>query len=117
MNLYASGADLRLGSKSVSAEVTVIKEQGEPLLGRESAIELSVLKMQVPLNCEVRVDHSELTTIFKDLSTGIGKLKDFQLKLHVDEQVQPVAQALQRSTFGLKEKIENFFFRHFYIHW
>ena len=32
-------ADLTLGSKSVSAEVTVIKGQGEPLLGRESATE------------------------------------------------------------------------------
>ena len=31
---------LSLGSKSVSAEVSFINVQGEPLLGRESAIEL-----------------------------------------------------------------------------
>ena len=37
--------DLSLGSKSVSAEVSVIKGQGEPLLGRESAVELDVLKL------------------------------------------------------------------------
>ena len=67
-------ADLSLGSKSVSAEVSVIKGQGEPLLGRESAVELDVLKLQVPLNCVVRVDHSELTTRLKDIFTGIGKL-------------------------------------------
>ena len=33
-------------------------------------------------------------------------LKDFQLKLLVDEQVQPVAQPLRRPAFSLKEKIE-----------
>ena len=50
--LYAYGAvtplevigtftrDLSLGSKIVSAEVSVIKGQGEPLRGRESAVEL-----------------------------------------------------------------------------
>ena len=99
-------ADLSSGSKSVSAEVTVIKLQGEPSLGRESATELGILKLQVPLNCVVRVDQSEMTARFKDLFTGIGKLKDFQLKLQVDEQVQPVVQPLRRPTFSLKEKIE-----------
>ena len=36
-----------------------------------------------------RIDHSEMTTRFKDVFTGIAKLKDSQLKLH-----------------SLKEKIE-----------
>ena len=99
-------ADLSLGSKSVSPEVTVIKGQGEPLLGRQLAVELGVLKLQVPWNCVVRVDHSELTTRFKNVFIGIGKLKDFQLKLHIDEQLQPVAQPLRRPAFSLKEKIE-----------
>ena len=53
-----------------------------------------------------REDHSELTTRSKDVFTGIGKLKDFQLKLHIDERVQPVAQPLRRPAFSLKEKIE-----------
>ena len=33
-------------------------------------------------------------------------MKDFQLKLHIDERVQPVAQSLRRPAFSLKEKIE-----------
>ena len=116
--LYAYGAatrlevigtfttDLSLSSKSVSAEVSVIKGQGEPLLGRESAAELGVLKLDVPLICVARVDHSELTTRFKDIFTGIGKLKYFQLKLHIDEQVQPAAEPSGRPPFSLKENIE-----------
>ena len=37
---------------------------------------------------------------------GIGKLKDYQLKLHIDTEVQPVAQPLRRPAFSLREKIE-----------
>ena len=42
----------------------------------------------------------------KDVFTGIGKLKDFQLKLHIDEQAQPVTQPLRRPAFSLKENTE-----------
>ena len=37
---------------------------------------------------------------------GIGKLKDYELKLHIDTEVQPVAQPLRRPAFSLREKIE-----------
>ena len=33
-------------------------------------------------------------------------MKDFQLNLHIDQQVQPVAQPLRRPAFSLREKIE-----------
>lgn len=58
------------------------------------------------MNCVARVDHSELTMRFEDIFKGIGKLRNFQLKLHIDEQVQPVAQPLRRPPFSLREKIE-----------
>ena len=97
-------ADISMGNKCVSAEVTVVKGQGESLLGRETATELGVLKLQIPVNHVV--DYSELMTRYKDVFTGIGKLKDFQLNLHIDQQVQPVAQSLRRPAFSLREKIE-----------
>ena len=52
------------------------------------------------------VDYSGLMTRYKDVFTGIGKLKDFQLNLHIDQQVQPVAQPLRQLAFSLREKIE-----------
>ena len=52
------------------------------------------------------VDYSGLMTRYKDVFTGIGKLKDFQLNLHIDQQVQRVAQPLRRPAFSLREKIE-----------
>ena len=81
-----------MGNKCVSAKVTVVKGQGELLLGRETATELGVLKLKIPVNSVV--DYSELITRYKDVFTRIGKLKDFQLNLPIDQQVQPVAQLL-----------------------
>ena len=37
--------------------------------------------------------------------TGLGKLKNFQLKLHVDESVTPSAQAMRRIPFSRKQKV------------
>ena len=67
--------NLTVGSKCVSAEFTVTKGQKGPLLGRESAIELGVLKLQGPLN--LVADYSEIATRYKHIFTGIGKFKDF----------------------------------------
>ena len=68
------------------------------------ATEFGVLKLKIPVNSVV--DYSELMTRYKDVFTGIGKLKDSQLNLHIDQQVQRVAQPLRRPSFSLREKIE-----------
>ena len=100
-------ADLSLANKCVSAEFTVIQGRGEPLLGRESAMKLGVLTLRVP---EIPVnnvaDRSKLIAKHQAVFEGIGKLKDCQLKLHIDTTVQPVAQPLRRPAFSLREKIE-----------
>ena len=36
----------------------------------------------------------------------IGKLADFQLKLHVNRDVKPVAQPVRRLPFGLRDKVD-----------
>ena len=36
---------------------------------------------------------------------GVGKLKDFNLHLHVDQNVPPVAQKLRKVPFALREKV------------
>ena len=37
----------------------------------------------------------------------MGKLKDFELKIHIDSEVRPVAQSPRRIPFGLKKKVED----------
>ena len=59
---------------------------------------------------------SECNVVGKDLASalqakypkvfdGIGKLKDYKLKLHVDPDVTPVAQKPRRVPFALREKV------------
>ena len=43
---------------------------------------------------------------YQDLFTGIGLLKDYELKLHGDDSMRPVAQPVRRIPFGLHEKVD-----------
>ena len=36
----------------------------------------------------------------------VGRLKDCQLKLHVQKDVKPVAQPVRRISFGLRDKVD-----------
>ena len=42
---------------------------------------------------------------FPEVFSGIRKLADFQLKLHVNHDVKPVAQPVRRLPFGLRDKV------------
>ena len=41
------------------------------------------------------------------LFTGVGKLKGYKLKLHINEDVTPVAQSVRRLPFGLRDKVDD----------
>ena len=43
---------------------------------------------------------------YKHLFSGVGLLKGYELKLHIDESVKPVAQHVRRIPFGLREKVD-----------
>ena len=98
-------AELKIGSSHISADFTVIEGKGEPLLGKESA--MKVVKIQLPKEPvrHIRTGH-DLVRKYPNVFEGIGKLKDYQLTLHINPEVKPVAQALRRPAFSLREKIE-----------
>jgi hypothetical protein len=41
-----------------------------------------------------------------DRFTELGKLKNFKLKLHIDESVQPVAQPVRKIPFKMRKQVE-----------
>ena len=43
---------------------------------------------------------------YKEVFDGVGKLKDYQVKLHVNPNVPPVAQPVSRTSFSLRDKVK-----------
>ena len=48
----------------------------------------------------------KLINEYSELFEGIGKLKDKDIKLHIDESVPPVAQPHRRIPFHMRENVE-----------
>ena len=88
----------------IEAEFIVLDGTGRPLLGCLSATQLGVLKMGPEVNT---LTESDLLQKFPECFRGVGKLKDFQLNIHIDPSVRPVAQNPRRILFGLRKKVED----------
>ena len=93
-------------------EFVVIESEGHALLGRETAIAPGVLKLgpqfnslQLSTKGECRVPN--ILDKFPGWIKGIEKLKDFELKIPIDAEVQSVAQPIRRVTYHLRDKLTN----------
>ena len=91
----------------------VVVECGRCILGNATAKELGVLHIgpkasPISGSCnEVKSDFADqLKAQYPKVFTGVGKLKDFELKLRVDPNVPPVAQKLRRVPFALRDKVK-----------
>ena len=100
-------AGISVGNAKVTSSFVVAK-CGRCILGNVIARELGVLHIRpkasfVGGNCnEVKSDFADqLKAQYPEASMGLGKLKDFELKLHVNPDVPPVAQKLRRVPFAL----------------
>jgi len=91
----------------------VVGKCGRCILGNMKAKELGVLHMgpkasPIGGSCnEVKSDFAnQLKAQYHNVFTGVGKLKEFELKLHVDPNVLPVAQKLRRVPFAPRAKVK-----------
>ena len=93
-------------------EFTVIKGDGRPLLGKRTAEQLDVLRVGPEKEEEVYTvteqgNDVDIREKYPALFTGVGKLKGYKLKLHINEDVTPVAQSVRRLPFGLRDKVDD----------
>ena len=79
----------------------VVKEKSRAILSRQTSEVLGILKIDINT-----VSHDALLEEYPECFQGVGKLKGFQAKLHIDESVKPIAQKLRPPPFGLRDKIE-----------
>ena len=95
-------ADVLVGNRMLNeVEFVVIESEGHTLLERETAIALGVLKLEPQINSlQFSPDRENrepnILDKFPGCCEGIGKLKDFQLKIPIDAEVQLVAQPIRR---------------------
>ena len=90
------------------------KRKRKPLLGKETAEQLKVLRVGPEETTKGTVytvtregSGSDIWEEFADIFTAVGLFKDYKLKLHIDENVTPVALPVQRLPFGLRDKVDN----------
>ena len=95
---------LTVSDKSTHVKFHVVKGKGGALLGRPAAEKLDVLRIGPPVNEHATVASmsdttppiSEILGKHAHVFTGVGKLKNFELKLHINPDVTPVQQAIRR---------------------
>ena len=88
----------------------VVTSNGRCLLGNVSAKALGILHIgpmtSLETDCNSVYDiEAKLKIEYPRVFSGIGKLNDYQLKLHIDENVKPVAQKPRSIPFVLREKV------------
>jgi len=96
------------GNKTTAATFYVTNDSNISLMGYKTASDLNLLRINVnSVNCtEPLITVDDLTRMHPELFNGIGKLKDFQVTLHIDKSVMPVAQPHRRIPFHMRKKVE-----------
>ncbi|XP_041926472.1 uncharacterized protein K02A2.6-like isoform X1 [Alosa sapidissima] len=97
--------ETKIGNSSEYAEFIVIKGHGEPLLGKDTAAKLGVLRIGTDIAVIADLKQSVLAQ-YPDVFRGVVKLKDKQVSLYINPDVQPVAQPLRRIPFNLRGPVE-----------
>ena len=87
----------------------VIDGQCKSIIGLKCALNLGLLKLCVNVT-EADSSRGNVDSILhehRDRFEGLGKLKDFELKLHIDQDIQPVAQSARKMPFKMREQVKN----------
>ena len=92
---------LQCNGSSIEAEVYVTPATSGNILCCDAANLLGLVHIVRSTTNIRKVD--QISSKYPRLSTGIGKLKNYQVKLHI---VKPVAQGHRRVPFHLRKKVE-----------
>ncbi|KAF4530831.1 hypothetical protein B566_EDAN015997, partial [Ephemera danica] len=108
---FDTSVDLK--TKHVRISFYILDCEGSPLLGKQSAMDLGILLIQNPLHVvqdkSVSDTHdfkSALKLQFPEVFTGIGRLKNYEVKLKINPNVQPVVQPMRRYALHLLDAIK-----------
>lgn len=97
--------EIQIADRDTVADFYVINGTGKSLLCKDTAQQLDVLRLGPQIQQISSVD--DLEASYPECFTGLGKLKGYQAKVHIDPDIKPVAQPVRRIPFGLRDKVED----------
>ena len=92
--------------KTVNAKFLAIPGNACPIIGWETSQELGLLSSSNSDTVHSFQSSNTMLDQYPELFNGVGKLKDFKVKLHIDESVTPVAQTTRRVPFHIRKDVE-----------
>ena len=97
-------------TKKLNAKLYVVEGSGGSLLSWKTSQELRLLQTiqevkDLPTKPNTK-GPANLIEEYDDLFHVLGKLKNYQVKLHIDEDVPPVAQPHRRVPFHVRKQLE-----------
>ena len=98
-------AHISFNNKYITETLFVVKGHGVTLFGYSASERLQL----VTVHHANSINNSlveEYVTRHPQLFTGVGKMADFQVDLHIDKTVSPVAQPHRRIPFHARKKLE-----------
>ena len=100
-------AEVCVDDSKHESEFHVVKSADRCLLGCDLAVKLGLLWIKSQeTNAVETVDTLKIVEKYSQIFNGVGKLKNFKLKLHIDKDVTPVAQTARRIPFVMRKKVE-----------
>lgn len=98
-------AQIKYNGSVTKTDFVVIQGNGCNILGYNAACDLGVLKFVYTLDeskSKTEIIHSQYPKLF----SGIGKMKDASVKLHISADIQPVKQTHRRIPFHQRKSVE-----------
>ena len=99
-------AKLTAKSNHTSATLHVVKGSSENLLGYDTAQRLGLLKIVNQVGMDKTSPQYLASGELRDLFGGIGKVREKEVKLHIDPDVQPKQQPHRRIPFHVRQDVE-----------
>ena len=89
-------------SKITTADFHVVSGNKETIIGYQTAVQLQI----IPTICALSPNrYMDLCDKYHKVFQGLGKLKNREIKFHIDESVVPVAKSPRRIPFHLRDQV------------
>ena len=100
-------------SRYVNAQIIVLQGQGKSILSKDTAEKLDLLRVGPPKHSQVNKISQVPESVHpilednKEVFNGHGLLKDTEVKIHIDPEVNPVQQRTRRIPWHTRKKVSD----------